>query len=60
MWYKCEVMGKSNQVHKLKLIQKIMLMKHSEFCEEKEKKCNSCNIYHSPLTKMSYFSEFLS
>ena len=42
MWYKCEVMGKSNQNHQLKLLQKITLMKNSEFCKEmsKSKKAN--------------------
>ena len=33
-WHKCEVKGKANQVHQLKLLQKITLMKNSEFCED--------------------------
>ena len=41
MWHKCEVMGYSNQVHQLKLIQKITLMKHSEFCEDMSKSKNA-------------------
>ena len=60
MWYKCKVMGQSNQVHQLKLLQRITLMKNSEFCEDmsKSKKCKSCSINYIPLTKMSYSSEF--
>ena len=34
MWHKYEVMGKSNQAHQLKLLQKIRLMKNYEFCED--------------------------
>ena len=63
MWYKCEVMGQSNQVHQLKLLQKIIsYKKRSEFCEymSKSKNAKSCNVNHIPLTKMSHFSEFLS
>ena len=61
MWYKCEVIRQFNQVHQLKLLLKITLMKNSQFCEDmsKSKKCKSCNINHIPLTKMSHFSEFL-
>ena len=41
MWHKCEVMRKSNQVHQLKLLQKITLMKDSEFCEDMPKSKNA-------------------
>ena len=41
MWYKCEVMGQSNQVHRLKLLQKITPMKNSEFCEDMSKSNNA-------------------
>ena len=37
MWYKCEAIGQSNQVHQLKLLQKITLMKVCEFCEDMSK-----------------------
>ena len=47
MLHNCEVMGQSNQVHQLKLLQMITLMKNSEFCKD-IKKCKSCNIYHIP------------
>ena len=61
MWYKCEVMGQSNQVHQLKLLQKITLMKNWILWRHvKIKQCKSCNINHVPLTKMSYLSEVLS
>ena len=39
MWHKYEVMGKSNHVHQLKLLQKIALMSHSAFlktCENQK------------------------
>ena len=32
MWYRCEAMGQSNQVDKLKLLQEIELMQNCEFC----------------------------
>ena len=44
MWHKCEVMGQSNQVHQMKLIQKITLMKNSEFCENMSKSKNANRI----------------
>ena len=37
MWYRCEAMGKSNQVHQLKLLQNITLMKNCDFCEDMSK-----------------------
>ena len=37
MWYKCEFMGQLNQVYQLKLLQKITLMKNSEFYEDMSK-----------------------
>ena len=37
-------MGKSNQVHQLKLRQKITLMKNSEFCEDMSKSKNANRI----------------
>ena len=37
MWHKCEVIGQSNQVHQLKLLLKIKLMKNSQFCEDMSK-----------------------
>ena len=60
MWYKCEVMGQSNQVHQLKLLQKIILIKNAWFCEymSKSKNAKSCNVNHIPLTKMSHFQSF--
>ena len=60
MWYKFKVIGQSNHVHQLKLLQRITLMKISDICEDmsKSKKCKSFNINHIPLTKMSYFSVF--
>ena len=41
MWYKCKVMWQSNQVHLLKLLQKITLMNNSEFCEDVSKAHNA-------------------
>ena len=41
MWYKCEVMGQSNKVHQLKLLQNITLMKSSEFWEDMSKSRNA-------------------
>ena len=36
-------------------------MKNSEICEDmSNQKFKSCNIIYIPLTKMSYFSEFLT
>ena len=40
MWYKCEVMGQSNQVHQLKLLLKITLMKNSDFVKTFQNKKN--------------------
>ena len=37
MWQKGEVIGQSNQVHQLKLLKKITLMKNSEFCDDMSK-----------------------
>ena len=41
MWHKCEVMGKSNQVHQLELLQKKTLLKNSECCEDMSKSKNA-------------------
>ena len=41
MWHACEVIGQSNKVHQLKLLQKITLMKNSEFCEDMSKSRNT-------------------
>ena len=50
MWYKSEAFGHSNQVHQLKLLQKITLLKNCVFCEDMSKiqKCNSCSINNLP------------
>ena len=40
MWYKCEVMGQLNQVHQLKLLQKVTLVKNSDICEDMSKSKN--------------------
>ena len=36
-----EIMGQSNQVHQLKLLQKITILKISEFCENISKSKNA-------------------
>ena len=56
MWHKCEVMGKPNQFHQLKLLQKITLMTNWILWRHvKIKKCKSCNINQTNLSKTSYF-----
>ena len=37
-------MGQSNQVHQLKLLLKIALMKNSEFCEDMSKSNNAIRV----------------
>ena len=37
MWYRCEALGQSNQVHYLQLLQKVTLMKNCDFCEDMSK-----------------------
>ena len=44
MWHKCEVMGQSNQGHQLKLLQKITLMKKSQFYEDMSKSKNAIRV----------------
>ena len=46
MWYTCEVMGKSNRIHQLKLLQKITVMKKCEFCEDMSKSKKMQIVYH--------------
>ena len=41
MWHKCEAMVQSNQADKLKLLQKIALMKNCEFYEDMPKSKNA-------------------
>ena len=62
MWYKCEVMGQSNQVHQLKLLHKIILMKNSEFCEDmsKSKNVNCVTLIIYLWLKWLVFSQFLT
>ena len=40
MGYRCEVLGQSNQVHQLQLLQKVTLMKKCDFCEDMSKSKN--------------------
>ena len=37
MWYRREVMGQSNQVHQLQLLQNVTLMKNCDFREDMSK-----------------------
>ena len=41
MWYRCEALGQSNQVHQLQLLQKVTVMKNCDFCEEMSKSNNA-------------------
>ena len=61
MWYRCEAMGRLNQVDQLKLLQEINLMKTVNFVQTCQNQKNQI-VYHKSYTlaKMSYFSVFLS
>ena len=41
MWYRCEDLWQSNQVHQLQLLQKVTLMKNCDFCEDMSKSKNA-------------------
>ena len=44
MWYNCEALGQSNQVHQLQLLQKVTLMKNCDFSEDMSKTKNANHV----------------